>query len=113
MSLRAGAANCGSSATLRSRAPLTLAFLAMALLSVSACEKKAPPAARPPVEVTVLTVTAQDTPIEFEFVAQTQSSREVEIRARVEGFLEKRLYTEGDIVRPGQTLFQMDLKPFE
>ncbi|WWL45588.1 efflux RND transporter periplasmic adaptor subunit [Pseudomonas parakoreensis] len=49
----------------------------------------------------------------FEFVAQTQSSREVEIRARVAGFLEKRLYTEGDLVKTGQTLFQMDRKPFE
>ncbi|WP_317851052.1 efflux RND transporter periplasmic adaptor subunit [Pseudomonas sp. A-RE-19] len=60
-----------------------------------------------------MTVTARDTPVSFEFVAQTQSSREVEIRARVAGFLEKRLYTEGDLVKAGQTLFQMDRKPFE
>ncbi|WP_458369475.1 efflux RND transporter periplasmic adaptor subunit [Pseudomonas mandelii] len=60
-----------------------------------------------------MTVTARDTPVTFEFVAQTQSSREVEIRARVAGFLEKRLYTEGDLVKTGQTLFQMDRKPFE
>jgi membrane fusion protein (multidrug efflux system) len=37
----------------------------------------------------------------------------VEIRARVDGFLDKRLYTEGQPVRAGQTLFQMDRKPFE
>jgi membrane fusion protein (multidrug efflux system) len=60
-----------------------------------------------------MTVTARTTPVTFEFVAQTQSSREVEIRARVAGFLEKRLYTEGDLVKAGQTLFQMDRKPFE
>ncbi|TFW37011.1 biotin/lipoyl-binding protein, partial [Pseudomonas fluorescens] len=60
-----------------------------------------------------MTVTARDTPVTFEFVAQTQSSREVEIRARVAGFLDKRLYTEGDLVKAGQTLFQMDRKPFE
>ncbi|MEX5686207.1 MULTISPECIES: efflux RND transporter periplasmic adaptor subunit [Pseudomonas] len=60
-----------------------------------------------------MTVTARNTPVTFEFVAQTQSSREVEIRARVAGFLEKRLYTEGDLVKSGQTLFQMDRKPFE
>ncbi|WP_225774317.1 efflux RND transporter periplasmic adaptor subunit [Pseudomonas sp. Marseille-Q5115] len=60
-----------------------------------------------------MTVTARDTPVTFEFVAQTQSSREVEIRARVAGFLDRRLYTEGDLVKAGQTLFQMDRKPFE
>lgn len=64
-------------------------------------------------EVTVMTVTSRDTPVTFEFVAQTQSSREVEIRARVAGFLDRRLYTEGDVVKTGQTLFQMDRKPFE
>ncbi|MEE3505872.1 MULTISPECIES: efflux RND transporter periplasmic adaptor subunit [unclassified Pseudomonas] len=60
-----------------------------------------------------MTVTARDTPVVFEFVAQTQSSREVEIRARVAGFLEKRLYTEGQLVKAGQVLFQMDRRPFE
>jgi membrane fusion protein (multidrug efflux system) len=64
-------------------------------------------------EVTAVTVTPQDTPVQFEFVAQTQSSREVEIRARVDGFLDKRLYTEGEMVHAGQPLFQMDRKPFE
>lgn len=74
-------------------------------------EPVAPP--RPSPDVTVMTVTARDTPVTFEFVAQTQSSREVEIRARVAGFLDRRLYTEGDLVKAGQTLFQMDRKPFE
>src|SRR5208282_3186989 len=46
-------------------------------------------------------------------VGQTESSREVEIRARVEGFLEKRLYKEGELVQEGQPMFQMDRKPFE
>ncbi|WP_152387288.1 efflux RND transporter periplasmic adaptor subunit [Azotobacter salinestris] len=83
----------------------------MALLA--GCGEAPAPPPRPPTEVTVLTVTAQDTPVVFEFVAQTQSSREVEIRARVEGFLEKRLYNEGDLVQAGQVLFQMDPRPFE
>jgi membrane fusion protein (multidrug efflux system) len=60
-----------------------------------------------------MTVAQQDTPVDFEFTAQTQSSREVEIRSRVDGFLDKRLYTEGALVKTGQTLFQMDRKPFE
>ena len=69
--------------------------------------------APPPVEVTAITIAAKDTPVELEFVADTRSSRQVEIRARVEGFLEKRLYTEGEVVKAGQKMFQMDRKPFE
>jgi membrane fusion protein (multidrug efflux system) len=63
--------------------------------------------------VTAITIEPRDTPIELEFVAETRSSRHVEIRARVAGFLEKRLYTEGDLVQPGQKMYQMDRKPFE
>jgi membrane fusion protein (multidrug efflux system) len=66
-----------------------------------------------PVEVTVITVTPTDTPVTFEYIAQVQSSRQVNIQARVNGFLEKRAYTEGSIVKEGQTLFLMDQKPFK
>jgi len=85
-----------------------------ALGVVSGCGKEEPkaPPPRPPVDVTVMTVAERDTPVSFEFVGQTQSSREVEIRARVEGFLDKRLYVEGDLVRSGRPLFQIDTKPF-
>jgi membrane fusion protein (multidrug efflux system) len=62
--------------------------------------------------VTVVTVQPRDVPVSPEFVAQTQSSRQVNIQARVTGFLEKRVYTEGSIVKEGQTLFVMDQKPF-
>ena len=39
--------------------------------------------------------------VTFEFVGQTESSQQVEIRARVNGFLEKRVYAEGTFVKPG------------
>jgi membrane fusion protein (multidrug efflux system) len=64
-------------------------------------------------EVTTVTVSPSDTPVQLEFVAETESSRQVEIRARVEGFLEKRLYTEGELVKAGQKMYQMDQKPFQ
>jgi membrane fusion protein (multidrug efflux system) len=80
---------------------------------LAACKKEAAGIARPPIDVTVMTVSQSETPVDFEFTAQTESSREVEIRARVDGFLEKRLYAEGQAVRAGQTLFLMDAKPFE
>lgn len=92
---------------------LPIALLVGFLSLLAGCGKEPPSLAHQAPDVTVMTVTARDTPVTFEFVAQTQSSREVEIRARVAGFLDKRLYTEGDLVKAGQTLFQMDRKPFE
>nr|WP_245753454.1 efflux RND transporter periplasmic adaptor subunit [Paraburkholderia sartisoli] len=77
------------------------------------CHKAATLPAPGAIEVTVMQVAARDTPVDFEFTAQTQSSREVEIRARVDGFLDRRVYTEGQRVHAGQTLFLMDPKPFE
>jgi membrane fusion protein (multidrug efflux system) len=58
-------------------------------------------------------VQPKDTPVTFVFVGMTQSSQQVEVRARVDGFLEERLYTEGIIVKKGQVMFKMDRKPFE
>ena len=90
--------------------PLVLIGL---LAAVAGCRKQEPVVPAQPLQVTAVSVTPRDTPVQFEFVAQTASSREVEIRARVDGFLDKRLYTEGNMVRAGQPLFQMDRKPFE
>src|SRR4051812_34753071 len=88
-----------------------LACTAVALLA--ACGGKPPASAPRTTDVTAMKIEARDVPVVLEFVAQTRSTREVEIRARVEGFLDKRLYKEGDIVRAGQMMFQMDRKPFE
>ncbi|RLA02132.1 MAG: efflux transporter periplasmic adaptor subunit, partial [Gammaproteobacteria bacterium] len=63
--------------------------------------------------VTVIKIEPRDTPVVAEFVGKTASSRRVEIRSRVEGFLDKREYTEGTMVEAGQVLFVMDKKPFE
>lgn len=88
--------------------------LALVLLAAAGgCRKQEGAAApRPAAEVGVITVTPHDVPIVFEFVGETQSSQQVEIRARVNGFLEQRLYTEGTLVKAGQVLFRMDEKPF-
>jgi len=90
-----------------------LAWAAASMLVLPGCGEKAVKPETGPLQVTAMTVSAKDTPVEFTFVAQTQSSREVEIRARVDGFLDKRLYTEGEIVQAGQPMFQMDKKPFQ
>lgn len=86
--------------------------LACALL-VAACSKEKPAAVAPPaVQVGVMTVALRDVPIVYEFVGQTQSSQQVEIRARVNGFLDRRVYSEGAVVKAGETMFLMDPKPF-
>lgn len=88
-------------------------LLASTFLLLAGCEKEAPKAQRPPPEVTVMTVTPKTIPYSPTFVAQTESSRQVDIVARVSGFLEKIAYQEGDLVKDGQILFQIDPKPFQ
>lgn len=67
----------------------------------------------PPPEVNTYTVKSQDLPVAFEYVGNTAGSKEVEVRGRVNGILEKRVYTEGSAVHAGQTLFVIDPKPYE
>ncbi len=67
----------------------------------------------PPAEVTLVTVQPKPIPVTFEYVGQTVGSKEIEVRARVGGILEKRLFKEGAPVKAGQTLFILDPKPLE
>jgi len=80
---------------------------------LAGCKKEQPKPQAPPPEVSVIQIELRDVPVAFEYVAQTQSSQQVEIRARVSGFLDKRTYTEGTIVKEGTVLFLMDKKPFQ
>ena len=73
----------------------------------------APGAGMPALPVTVIEVQPTRVPIAVEVVAQTEGARETEVRARVGGVLVKRLYQEGETVREGQPLFQIDRAPFE
>jgi membrane fusion protein, multidrug efflux system len=96
------------------RAVFMLCIALIILPFPGGCGKKdAKSKGRPPAEVTVMKIVPADMPVTFEFVAQTQSSHQVEIRARVNGFLDKRAYTEGAVVKEGTTLFLMDKKPFQ
>jgi membrane fusion protein, multidrug efflux system len=67
----------------------------------------------PPAEVTVQTVEPQTFPVRFEYVGQTQGSKDVEVRARVTGIIEKRLYQEGSFVKAGQPLFIIDARQYQ
>ena len=67
----------------------------------------------PPADVTTIKLEPRTLPATYEYVGQTTGSKEVEVRARVTGILEKKLFQEGAPVRPGQVLFIIDPKPLE
>ena len=94
------------------RNPL-LCMCGVALVTLSACSKEAPPAAPPPPEVLVTVPVQRDVPVYMELVGQAVGFQDVEIRARVEGFLETMAFTEGSLVRKGQLLYVIDKKPLE
>src|SRR5258705_6484044 len=82
-----------------------------AALSV-ACQKPVA-VVPPPPEVYVTDVVQKDVPTYLELVGQTAGFQDVEIRARVEGFLETMNFREGTFVRPGALLYTIDRKPLE
>jgi len=86
---------------------------AAVLALVAGCSKEAPTAQRPPPQVSVLSLKAQTIPMSQTFVAQTESSRQVDIVARVSGYLDRIAYAEGEVVKEGDLLFQIDPKPFQ
>ena len=89
----------------------------VAILAVAACGKSQQQAAGfhgfPPAAVTVHAVQPQTFPVSFEYVGQTQGSKDVEVRARVTGIIEKRLYQEGSFVKAGQVLFIIDPRQYQ
>ncbi|HET9293557.1 MAG TPA: efflux RND transporter periplasmic adaptor subunit [Gemmatimonadales bacterium] len=89
----------------------SLTALALAA-SLAGCGDKSPPPPPPP-SVTVMPVQVRDVPVYREFTGETKGAEDVEIRARVAGFLERQAYTEGTPVRRGALLFVIDPKPLE
>jgi membrane fusion protein (multidrug efflux system) len=94
-------------------------FLALGLLilQLTGCSQSEPqPAAgagqMPPQAVQVLELQPRDLQISFEYVGRLEASREIEIRPRVTGLIEERLFDEGGEVIAGQTLFRLDAAPF-
>ncbi len=93
----------------------TLVFfiLGCSALILNGCKEKESVSAPSPSPVLTITVIPRDVPVSVEYVAKTESSQLVNIQARVTGFLDKRMYNEGAVVKQDQVLFQMDDKPFK
>src|SRR4029453_4941645 len=73
---------------------------------------KATATAPPPPAGVVAEKTQRTVPVYSEFVGQTQANETVELRARVEGILEKIYFKEGTLVKKGDLLFSIDKRPF-
>jgi membrane fusion protein (multidrug efflux system) len=82
------------------------------VLSFTACKSEPPPPPPPP-GVKVAAVVTRDVPIYVEAIGQTRGNTEIEIRARVEGFLESVNFDEGSFVERGDLLYTIDPRPFE
>lgn len=108
-------------ATSASRRRATRALILLSPLALAAalvgCNRatgaNAPAGGPPPAPVSVLKVAAADLPAAYEYVGQTAGSRDIEVRARVNGILMKRNFTEGGEVRKGQSLYTLDAAPFQ
>jgi len=92
--------------------PFRAAVLVAAANLLTSCDKPAPPAAPPP-EIPVVTVEKRDVPIVGEFVGEMRGSTDIDVRARVEGFLVGMHFKEGTWVKKGDLLYTIDQRPFE
>ena len=93
--------------------PLSAGMLALVIaLAGTSCKKEAAAPPPPPV-VQVLEVGVTNAPKSTEIIGQLDSPQNVEVRARIEAFVEKILFTEGTEMKVNEPLFLLDKKPFE
>lgn len=85
------------------------------LCALAACsaEKQGDEKAAPPVEVNVMTLRASDIALTETLPGRVEASRTAEVRARVTGIVEKRLFTEGSMVEKNDVLFLIDPAPYQ
>jgi membrane fusion protein (multidrug efflux system) len=91
-----------------------LALTVLAVIALAGCDKeKAPATAAPAPEVKVAEVHVRSVPVMREYVGSVEAYRSVQVRARVEGILEKRHFIEGTDVKKGQLLYTIDPLNYE
>jgi len=87
-------------------------FTLAAVLVTSACSKPDPQAPPPP-EVSTVSATPVAVPLTRQLVGRLSAYRSADVRARVPGILQKRLYEEGTDISAEQPLFQIDPAPLQ
>ena len=90
-----------------------LAVVLLAVFAAACSRSDATPTAPPPAEVGVIAVERRTLPLGYEFVGEVQPIKRVEVRARVDGVIEARPFTEGSLVKPGQVLYRLERVRYE
>ncbi|WP_114417970.1 efflux RND transporter periplasmic adaptor subunit [Marinospirillum perlucidum] len=99
------------------RNSIKLSFLLIPLIYLAGCSSEEAGQAsqqqgRPPAPVTLAPVSTDDVEVSVDYAGRVKGSRQVEVRARVGGILEERLYVEGQRVEEGDPLFKLDTEPY-
>ncbi len=91
----------------------SLALASLVLLLLAACDQRKTPVPPPPPSVGVRLATLKGVSRSYEFVGRIKAVETVELRARVEGFLDKVLFREGQDVKTGDLLYQIEKVQFQ
>lgn len=95
--------------------PLIVLTIAVAIITTGCGNKgqASASAGRPPAPVVVASVEQRDIPLQITGIGNVEAYQTVQIRSQVNGQIEKIFFKEGDDVRQGQKLFELDKRPFE
>jgi membrane fusion protein (multidrug efflux system) len=77
------------------------------------CNEQKAPSALPPPQVTIASVEQRDIPIFGEWIGRLDGSANVDIRARVQGYVQEISFNEGTVVKEGDVLVRIDPRPYE
>jgi membrane fusion protein (multidrug efflux system) len=98
--------------------PVTGTIIGMAALLIASggtgsAHAQGKEAAQPPISVVIAPAERKEKRPSMVFTGRVEAINKVDLRARVEGYLEKRLFTEGDAVKKGDLLFQIEQGPYQ
>jgi membrane fusion protein, multidrug efflux system len=88
-------------------------WLAVGMVLFSGCNEKKEAAATPPPPVIVAAVEPRNVPIVDEWIGRLDGSDNVDVRARVQGYVQEIAYNEGTVVNEGDVLLRLDARPYE
>jgi membrane fusion protein, multidrug efflux system len=88
-------------------------WLAVGAVLFSGCNEKKEAAATPPPPVIVAAVEPRNVPIVDEWIGRLDGSDNVDVRARVQGYVQEIAYNEGTVVNEGDVLLRLDARPYE
>ena len=93
--------------------PQRLTIAMLAIVAAACSNSNATPPGPPPAEVGVVAVEPRTLPLDYEFVGEVQPIKRVDVRARVDGVIEQRPFTEGALVKRGQVLYRLERVRYE